>query len=1044
MKYTTPHHSRAGRARKWALALGAGASVMALSTATFAQEAATADEDITTVVITGVRASQLKSVGIKRREVAIVDAISSEDIGKLPDTTITDSLQRVPGVQIRRDAGEGSTVDLRGLSQVITLMNGEQYLSAGNLGSAQPNLLDVPSQLMNSVVVYKSTDPTNVLSGISGTIDLQTRRPFQFREGLTLAGAIEGQRGSHTKSDDHLINGLVSWRNDKAGILLSAATSDVTLGNNYSGVSQALFGNNDWGGSAPNNFLSPHGYDSFHRENQRKRTGFNASFEGKIGDSYTLIVEGFYAKLEDYNRAVGLNISNRWDGAVFGTWTQPTDFSDTGVTGGNGRPWVSVDEYDINAHWINSFTVNRTNTSESHNYNLELKYDNGGKFTYELRAISAEANRLSMNGQVQGDLSNWGYAPGRFTLFRQAADRTRGTFYSKEICDTFDASRRSNSITGAQGGCYLNPNPEGYGENPQLHYDISGKHPAWSGFDTPITGGLGAGKTLTDYMANLGSYAVGAFSSENNNEADSRLKVLRFDGHYEYDDRLFGLFNKTHFGLRHSERDTSITQFHLFSDFYAGKPDQNGVVQSAGCAAQWKAIDVVMDNPRCARGEMVPHALAGQLDPDGDPYPATIFQPYTVNRPTRLDEYNNPIFVTDLGGITSGLPGFWAADPRDFDDAVGFMQNVFGGANRVIIPGQSYDVSLEESNAYVAGDFEVGKLKGNAGLRYIKTKINVRQNVTDPTQYPYGDTNEDIGDVFDTNSYSDILPSLNLVYDYSEKLRFRFAAAKTMQPLDLGSYGGGLSITTSDDQTLGIRIATGASQGGNPQLAPWRAKNFDLSAEYYLGRASLVNVAVFYIDIASFVTGGQTTGEFPDQDGVIRRTVPVNLPVQGDGGKVQGIELSGKFSFDDFIDTPILRNFGVDTNYTFSPSKELRRSMDGDRLPFMNNSKHQYNLVGWYQDDKLQVRVAYNYRSARYMALNTLGGDNLPTYQDKSAYVDVNATYELTPQVALYVNGSNITGEIEDYYYQFADGKTQFAFQNEYEPRVTFGLRAKW
>jgi len=90
----------------------------------------------------------------------------------LPDVTIADSLQRIPGVQIKRDAGEGATVNIRGLAQVITLLNGEQYLSAGNMGSAQPNLLDVPSQLMNSVVVYKSPDAS--ISGMgrapSGTL----------------------------------------------------------------------------------------------------------------------------------------------------------------------------------------------------------------------------------------------------------------------------------------------------------------------------------------------------------------------------------------------------------------------------------------------------------------------------------------------------------------------------------------------------------------------------------------------------------------------------------------------------------------------------------------------------------------------------------------------------------------------------------------------------------------------------------------------------------------------------------------------------------
>ena len=89
------------------------------------------------IVVTGIRASQEQSVQIKRNETAIVDAISAEDIGKLPDVTVADALQRIPGIQITRNAGEGSRVNIRGLPQVVTLLNGEQYLSAGNLGSEE-------------------------------------------------------------------------------------------------------------------------------------------------------------------------------------------------------------------------------------------------------------------------------------------------------------------------------------------------------------------------------------------------------------------------------------------------------------------------------------------------------------------------------------------------------------------------------------------------------------------------------------------------------------------------------------------------------------------------------------------------------------------------------------------------------------------------------------------------------------------------------------------------------------------------------------------
>jgi TonB-dependent receptor len=1022
------------------LALVAGASQLALASGAVAQTGGN-DTQVEEIVVTGVRGSQLKSVDIKRKETALVDAISAEDIGKLPDVTIADSLQRISGVQIQRDAGEGKTVNIRGLAQVITLLNGEQYLSAGNMGSAQPNLLDVPSQLMNQVLVYKSTNPLNALSGISGTIDLKTRRPFQFGEGFNLAGAAEGQRGDRTKDNDYLLNGVVNWRNDRVGLMLSAAGSKANLGDNSSGA-VGLSGNNDWGGSAPNNFVSPHGYESFNRVVERKRLGVNASFEAKLGEGFTLIAEGFYAKLDEYNRGAGINISNRWDGGAFGVWNPPTVFQNAGVKSpGNGMPWLAVQQYDINAWWVNSFTVNRTTKSNSKNYNLELNYDNGGPFTSEVRAIRANGHRLSMNGQVQGDLSNWQYADGRFNLFRDPNDRTRGPFYPKGICDQYPAGQRSNAVVGSAGGCYLNPNPLGYGANPQLHYDISGDHPVWSGFDRPLVGGLGAGKSLKDYMANKDSYAVAAFSSEGNNEVNSDMNVFRADGHYRFDDKLLGFITKVDGGVRFSDRSVSVEQFHLFSNFYGGTPgavQANGQpVPASGCEAQWKAIDVVMNQNQCQAGEFVPDPVTGK----------PVFQGYTVNRPTKLGTYNNLIWVNNLGGVTSGIPGFWAVDPRDFDNVEAFHKKVFGGAIREIVPGQTYDVTLKEQSAYGAFNFALGNLHGDVGLHVIETKLTVKQNLTGDTRN-YGDTNADAGDQVTSRKYTDWLPSLNAVYDLGDHWKLRFAYAKTMQPLDLGSYGGGLKINTADCGAAlpNVRCVTSANADGNPNLDPWRSSNFDGAVEYYFGRASMLNLSAFQLKIDSFVTGGQTTGRFPDQDGVVRRTVNVTLPIQGDGGSVKGLEVGAKVAFNDVIpDVRLLSNFGVDTNYTYSPSHESRKDLTGSEIPFFDNSKHQFNLIGWYQDEKLQARVAYNYRTDRLSGTMGGGGDAvIPIMQKATGYVDVNVSYNVRDNVTVYFNGSNVTGEIENYYLRFAPGKTQYANQNEFEPRYTLGIRARW
>src|SRR5690606_23139503 len=108
------------------------------------------------VVVTGVYASQQNAVNTKRNAASVVDAISAEDIGKLPDVTIADSLQRIPGIQVERTAGEGGPVQIRGLSNVATSLNGETFLSATTIDSSGADFGDLPSQLFSGADVYKS------------------------------------------------------------------------------------------------------------------------------------------------------------------------------------------------------------------------------------------------------------------------------------------------------------------------------------------------------------------------------------------------------------------------------------------------------------------------------------------------------------------------------------------------------------------------------------------------------------------------------------------------------------------------------------------------------------------------------------------------------------------------------------------------------------------------------------------------------------------------------------------------------------------------
>ena len=167
-------------------------------------QASNAPAQLQEIVVTGIRASVQNAQELKKNSDTIQDSIVAEDIGKLPDVTAVEALQRITGVQIGRDLGEGggtvsiggssvnSGIEIRGLPQVETTLNGREVFSA--TGSRVLNFEDIPSSLLAGIDVYK--DPTADLleGGIGGTVDLRTHKPFDF-QGLELDASAAEQYG---------------------------------------------------------------------------------------------------------------------------------------------------------------------------------------------------------------------------------------------------------------------------------------------------------------------------------------------------------------------------------------------------------------------------------------------------------------------------------------------------------------------------------------------------------------------------------------------------------------------------------------------------------------------------------------------------------------------------------------------------------------------------------------------------------------------------------------------------------------------------------
>lgn len=182
------------------------------------------------IVVTGVRASLRSAQNIKRNADQIVDSIVAEDIGKLPDRNVAEALQRITGIQIQRSFGEGSSIAIRGLSQVRTEINGRDVFTANNGRSL--SLEDVPSELLAGVDVYKNPSANLIEGGIGGLVNLRTRKPFDF-DGFKLSASASANYYDLYDETKPQANLLVSNRWDTGigefGILVDVAYQETAF-----------------------------------------------------------------------------------------------------------------------------------------------------------------------------------------------------------------------------------------------------------------------------------------------------------------------------------------------------------------------------------------------------------------------------------------------------------------------------------------------------------------------------------------------------------------------------------------------------------------------------------------------------------------------------------------------------------------------------------------------------------------------------------------------------------------------------------------------
>lgn len=927
--------------RRSTLALSVALLLAAPAYAQEQAQASTEGEKVTEldeVVVSGIRGSIYRAQDIKRDADTFVDSVTAQDIGALPDRSVTETLSRIPGVTIDRFlsvgdpehfSAEGNGVAVRGLTQVRSELNGRDSFSAS--GGRALSFQDVPSELMAGVDVYKNQTAEMIEGGLGGSVDLRTFMPFDF-EGKKLAASFSINKGDFADNVQPSGSVLFSnrWDTDAGefGILVDLASSD--LATRTDGMFVRPFFNNtntDLNGDGTNESLwLPRGADWRTLNYERQRQGAYVAMQWRPNDQVEVFATAFQSTYDEL-------------------WNEDAIF-------------VQNNPLDV-----------RLDASQP----------------YELDGDVFVSGRLRSNGDIpmgtdirasHRDSKTQDFSAGLKWL---VSDRTE---FSTEL-QYIKADTKVLDSTVSLG---LNV--------PYIDVDLGGGLPK-----------IGVDETFT---ANPGNYYWGfTMDHRDDNEADEI--AWRADLKHSFDSNFF---DAVRFGVRVTDRDA-----HSIDTGYDWQP----VIQPW---MQWWALPGGVPLPGLDLNGTVNQGLTNLNTFDN-------FYRGDANTP---GAFYAPVLSTALGFPDSYQQIHSAADPYYLCCYAGVY------APRDMEDEQWGNVQNERTYAaYAMLDFAVDDmmLDGNVGVRVVRTENSADGYLVFPNVVyaPYLGAGE-TSPVTAENSYTDVLPSANVKWEFAENWVARFAASKAIarpafsdmqayQQLSASTKAGITPPTDGSALPVTDLDLTGSSYD-NPYLEPMKANQFDLSVEWYFDpdHGGMAWANLFYKDVKDYFRRQTEVVPFPGADGNSYDYV-ITRPVNVGTAKIQGAEL-GWNQFFDFLPAPF-DGFGMSANYTYiDSSTKVPNSIDVqpvdtdgstfDDLPADGLSKNSYNLAAFYEKGPWQVRLAYNWRSEFLLSVGpngyngTDGGVNwkLPVYSDDFGQLDGSVFYRVSEHVQLGLEMNNL------------------------------------
>ncbi|MBW8823369.1 MAG: TonB-dependent receptor [Xanthomonadales bacterium] len=869
------------------------------------------------VVVTGIRRGIEGAITTKKNSTSIVEAVSAEDIGKLPDVSIAESIARLPGLSAQRVAGRAQVVSVRGLSPDFstTLLNGREMVSTGDNRSVEFD--QYPSELMAGVTVYKTPDAGLVGQGLSGTIDMRTVRPLDFSKSVTSIG-VRGQHNSLGYAGGRSANGnrfnasyIGQFADRKFGLAIGFTHSQNPVQEEQVGLYEpwepigptwrpGVPSGAGCPGSGSNCTYYSEGIKALRRTGYDKRNALMATLEFRPSTVWTSTLDMFYTKahhedtanqwevnLGDYNGGYGtINITNP---VINGNHTFE------GGTVANLYPLVrgmyDKREDTIKAFgWRNDFNLGKVKLF------TDLSYSRADRQELELE------NNTQLYPSPQLDTVNLAYSSNGFSQINPTLSYN-------------DPSKLylNNTIYGS-----------GYGKVPQVH-------------DTLKSAKIGA--------------SFGAPGS------------------------LDKWFSDFEVGLNYADREKNKQQ-----------PEGNINLGAQG-----------------------PTAIAPDLQ---------------------------------YGQVNLGFAGLGYIPSWNVPGAVARYMVFAPAINQSYLYAKTWSLSEKITTAYFKAniDAQLGSdvsLRGNIGLQiqHVDQSSNANSVLNNNTIIPIT-----LG-----AKYNEVLPSMNLAFMFPHDQALRFALAKQSARPRVDDMNASISF--------GVDNATGKSggSGGNPQLRPWRANALDISYEKYFGTKAYVSAAYYYKQLTSYIFNQTQDGydwsnyvaSYPVQTPPSGTTYPpiqthgtYTAPMNGKGGKMQGIELTASLPFEMFA--PVLKGFGVTASASFNdssikipPPAGTTSSVGNDPIALPGLSKRVYNATLYYERNGFEARVSQRRRSDFIGEIGNFDGNRTLRYVVGENITDAQVSYNFSEGstfkgLSLLLQATNLTNSAYRTYAQTKDRPLEY------------------